>query len=235
MSADGSTVAYTRLKFDKGDIAEAVPTLYSAGGGQRSIGALQAGPLFFPSGWTSDGGALLGALLPPKSASQLVLWPLTGNTGPGGYRVLVSESNAGIWQGRASPDGRWVTFVLNRESRPGHAEIYVAPPDSPSPDRWIRVSAEHEWPDKPRWAPDGRTLYFLSRHPGANFNLWGIHFDPSAGTLAGDPFVITKMDAPALAIAPDMSNTEMQVAARHVVLTLQATAGNIWMVENVDR
>jgi hypothetical protein len=97
------------------------------------------------------------------------------------------------------------------------------------------VAPDHDSPDKPRWSADGRTLYFLSRRPGAYFNLWGVRLDPAAGKLRGDPFAITNMDTPALVISPDMISTEMQVSARHVVLTLQTTTGNIWAISNVDR
>jgi hypothetical protein len=211
--------------------------LYRAGGGQEPLGALPAGLLFFPYGWTPDGRELIGSDLPAKVAgpARLATWPVTGATKGGAGRVIVSESNASIWQGRTSHDGRWLTFLVAPHSRPGHVEIFVAPFDRPTPDRWIRVAADHEWPDKPRWAPDGRALYFLSRRPGSYFNLWGVRFDPSAGKLLGDPFAITNMNAPAFAIAPDMSNTEIQVAARHVVLTMQTTTGNIWTIANVDK
>ena len=237
VSTDGSTVAYTRVRSDgKGGVGDMLPMLYSAGGGEQSIGVPQAGVLFLPYGWTPGGRELLGSFLSVKNAfpARLAVLPIDGPAA-GRERILVSDANLALWQGRISPDGRWMTFVANRQSRPGHAEIFIAPFDRPSADRWMRVAHDHEWADKPRWAPDGRTLYFLSRRPGAYFNLWGNRFDPAAGRLLGDPFVITNMEAPARVISPDMSSTEIQVAARQVVLTMQTTTGNIWAIADVDR
>ena len=48
---------------------------------------------------------------------------------------------------------------------------------------WRRIAVNHVFPDKPRWAPDGRTLYFLSRHPGQFFNLWGVRLTRRAEDL----------------------------------------------------
>jgi Tol biopolymer transport system component len=167
--------------------------------------------------------------------ATLVLWPTTraGATGPD--RVLINERDTSIWQGRISPNGRWLAFVALRPSRPGHVELVITPFDAPSPDRWVHVAPDHEWPDKPRWAPDGRTLYFISRHPGAYFNLWGVRVDPNTGKLVGEPFAIKKIVSPALIISPDMANAEIGVASRQLVLTMQSTTGNIWMLEGVDR
>ena len=77
------------------------------------------------------------------------------------------------------------------------------------------------WPDKPRWAPDGRTLYFISRRPTWSFNLWAVRFDPERGTPVDEPFALTQFDSPSLVISPDMARSEMDVSSRHAVLTMK--------------
>jgi Tol biopolymer transport system component len=47
---------------------------------------------------------------------------------------------------------------------------------------WKRLTEEKYWADKPRWSPDGKTLYFISNHRTA-FNVWGMRFDPRRGDL----------------------------------------------------
>ena len=42
-------------------------------------------------------------------------------------------------------------------------------------------------------------------------------------------------DSPTLAISPDLARSEMDVSARHAVLTMKAVSGSIWMLDNVDR
>ena len=38
-----------------------------------------------------------------------------------------------------------------------------------------------KWADKPRWSPDGRTIYFVSRRVTGFLNVWGIRFDQTKG------------------------------------------------------
>ena len=38
-------------------------------------------------------------------------------------------------------------------------------------------------------------LYFLSRQAGF-YNVWGIHFDSTAGRVTGDRFRVTTFDSP---------------------------------------
>jgi hypothetical protein len=104
---------------------------------------------------------------------------------------------------------------------PSATEIDIAPADTSRPERWTRIAPDHAGPDKPRWAPDGRTLYFLSRHSTSYHNLWGVRFEPERGTPIGDPFALTDFDSPRLAISPDLTRSEMDVSARHAVLIIK--------------
>ena len=112
--------------------------------------------------------------------------------------------------------------------------IYVAREGSP-PAEWIRIAANHPWADKPRWAPNGRLLYFISNQGSPYFNLWAVRFDPDRGTPIGDPFQLTRFDTPGLTISPDVGASDIGISARRAVLTMQTVRGNIWMMENVDR
>jgi hypothetical protein len=94
---------------------------------------------------------------------------------------------------------------------------------------------DHIWPDKPRWSRDGRTLFFLSRHPTSRFNLWATRFDPDRGTTIGAPFPLTSFEAPNLMISPYIDTLELGLAAEQVVLPMLTVTGSIWMLENVDR
>jgi WD40-like Beta Propeller Repeat len=88
--------------------------------------------------------------------------------------------------------------------------------------------------DKPRWAPDGRALYFLSNH-GGFYNLAGIRFDPDTGATIGQPFEVTHFASPSLMITPWMARIEIGIAAHRVVLPMQSSTGSIWMLDNVDK
>jgi hypothetical protein len=125
---------------------------------------------------------------------------------------------------------------MHRErENPDTLEMFLAPAGGAPPERWTRLAADHDWPDKPRWAPDGRTLYFISRRPAAYFNVWAQRFDPDRGVPVGQPFALTSFDSPGLYISPYLERAEMDVSARHLMLTMRSVTGSIWMLEGVDR
>jgi hypothetical protein len=66
-------------------------------------------------------------------------------------------------------------------------------------------------------------------------NLWAVRFDPERGTPVGQPYPLTQFDSPSMVISPDLSRSEMDVSARHAVLTMKTVSGSIWMLDHVDR
>jgi hypothetical protein len=158
------------------------------------------------SDWTSDGSALLGSYWEPLGTGPvtLVLWPASPIAAVKPDRVLLNAPGHRFWQARFSPDGRWISFVVERPND-GGVELGVVAAGGAGPGGWTRIAADHEWPDKPRWGPDGRTLYFLSNKSAGYFNLWGVHLDPAHGKPVGEPFQITHFDSPAFMIDPDMA------------------------------
>ena len=99
---------------------------------------------------------------------------------------------------------------------------------------WIQITDGKQWDDKPRWSPDGKTIYFLSDHAGF-FNLWGIRFDPVKGKPQGEAFQVTSFDNPRLMIPGHIPIVEFDLSQDRLVLPLAQISGNIWMLDNVDR
>jgi dipeptidyl aminopeptidase/acylaminoacyl peptidase len=190
-----------------------------------------------PSDWTGDGHGMIGSYWEPIGSGPvaLALWPASGALAEKPETVLLQAPGRQFWQAMYSPDWQWISFVAVRIDRPDRLEIGVIPASGASADSWTRIAADHEWPDKPRWAPDGRTLYFLSRKPAGYFNLWGVRMDPARATPAGEPFQITSFASPDLVIDPNMSSSEMDVRGRRLLLMMRKTTGNIWMLSGVDR
>jgi eukaryotic-like serine/threonine-protein kinase len=190
--------------------------------------------MFVPTDWSAD-GRLLGSSRATRFSGDvaLALWPTTSPTADEPEQVLLARPGMNFWQASFSPNRRWVSFVMQRTDRPGPVEMVVAPASDPS--RWTRVAADHPGPDKPRWAPDGRMLYFLSRWPNSYFNLWAVRFDPEHGTVVGEPFALSDFNSPRLMISPHIDRTEMSVSSRHAVLTMESVSGSIWMLDNVDK
>jgi Tol biopolymer transport system component len=232
-SPDGRALAYAYARNSGSRIVDARVVIRQLGGGERPASGLLKSPFFFPKYWTRD-GQLLG-LYQGRERSQLALWPTTKPDASEPARVIVSHPQGSLWQPTYSPNERWLSFLLQRDSVPDGLEMYLAPADGGPPDRWTRIAADHRWPDKPRWAPDGKTFYFISRRPAGYFNLWAVRFDPDRGVPVGEPFALTSFDSPGLHISPYIERAEMDVSARHVLLTMKSVTGSIWMLEEVDK
>ncbi len=231
-SPNGQAIAYGLFRSEPGEWVLATRAL---SGPERLLGPWSSESALLPGDWTPDGAAILGSYVSPiGSDAALALWPSTSPTSKPA-QILIAEADADMWQGRFSRDGRWIAFLVQREGIGGRIELMVAPGGGGPATTWRRIAADHAWPDKPRWAPDGRTLYFLSRQHAEHFNLWGIRFDPSRGRSVGEPFVITRFESSGHTISSDIERTEMSISARRAVFTMETITGNIWMLDNVDR
>jgi len=230
-SRDSKTIAYTLFRPEPGEWGVAARAL---SGPERLLGPWSSDSAFLVSDWTRDGTAILGNYFAPiASPARLALWPsFTPSSKP--ERILMAASQASLFQGRYSPDGRWVNFVVARQGVQA-LELRVAPAGGAPSASWARLAADHLYPDKPRWTPDGRTVYFISNQHSSFFNLWGVRIDAKTGEASGDPFVITRFDSPHLMISPRVGETEIGIAARRAMLTLTTVTGNIWMLDNVDK
>jgi hypothetical protein len=63
------------------------------------------------------------------------------------------------------------------------------------PLEWCRAQAENgnvsrkrSTGGRPRWSPDGHTLYFISNHMTAFFKVWGMRFDPVDSKATSESF-----------------------------------------------
>jgi hypothetical protein len=164
------------------------------------------------------------------SNGMLVEWPIGPSAVSEPRRVLLNVEGRSFWQGRYSPDGRWVSFVAQALDGQEVLQMGVAPSSIRDGSTWSRLAADHPWPDKPRWSPDGRTLYFLSRSASGYLTLWGVRFDPARGVQAGAPFPIKAFDSPRWHIDPDLAAMELGVAKGALALPMRSVKGSIWLL-----
>jgi Tol biopolymer transport system component/DNA-binding winged helix-turn-helix (wHTH) protein len=147
-------------------------------------------------------------------------------------RKLISDAAYDIWQPHFSPNGRWIVFEATRPLTEGvESTLYVMPSAG---EQWIRITDGKQWDDKPRWSPDGRTIYFVSRR-GGFFNVWGIHFDPEKGRPAGEPFRVSAFERPNLMVPQNIQPVELSITKNRLLLTVSKVSGGIWVLDNVDR
>jgi Tol biopolymer transport system component len=230
-SADGRRLAFAKFQADK--VAIFVWTLGAPEDQQISPWSTERSLL--PTCWTPDGRAVVvSASGSAADNTPMLLWAAAGETDKP-VRVLLEQRGINFWQGQMSPNGRWLAFVPERPADPGRGRIAIAPSEGASPDRWTYVAPDSPWADKPRWAPDGRTLYFIAKGPNGYFNLTAQRFDSERGTTVGTPFALTHFDSPNLFVSPNVNQTEIGISAHRAVLTLLSISGGVWMLDGVDR
>jgi Tol biopolymer transport system component/DNA-binding winged helix-turn-helix (wHTH) protein len=146
-------------------------------------------------------------------------------------RKITSNPAFHLFQGQFSPDGRWIVFEAVKQPPTPNAEsaLYILPATGGP---WTRLAEGQHWDDKPRWSPDGKTIYFVSDR-GGFFNVWGIHFDAAKGKPVGEPFRVTAFESPALMLPSEITKVELSVTQDRLALTLEDLSGNIWVLDNV--
>ena len=186
--------------------------------------------------WLPDGTAALTSYWDPFPTGPvaLVLWPLDRGAAEAPRQVLLADPARQFWQAGFSPDGRHVSFVAAMIGGPPQLSIGVLDL-ADGATGWTRVAADHVWADKPRWAPDGRTLYFISPKPSGYYNLWGVRMDPARGTTTSEPFQITRFNSSAMMIDPNMTTSDIALVPGRLAATMARITGSIWMLSDVDR
>jgi len=182
--------------------------------------------------WSGDGKWLLMSQENSATAHADV-WLLPVASRPNAEAAaqkVTSSPEYSLYQCHFSPDGRWIIFGAwrNRSSAVESALYVMAATGGP----WIRITDGKRWDDKPRWSPDGKTIYFVSGR-GGFFNVWGIRFDAVKGKPVGDPFQVTSFKSPSLMVPTNIPPVELSLTQEKLVLTITEVSGSIWILDNV--
>ncbi len=230
-SPDGARIAYRRSKPLSGEHQLMIWSSPS----QKEEPVTEASTVSkTPQDWSPDGKSLLVSVGDSTTHKAEVWLVPTNSTSPDAQpaRKIISDPNHSLWEEHFSPNGRWIVFEASRnQSRSWESTLYVMAADGGA---WIHITDGKYWDDKPRWSPDGKTIYFLSSR-GGFFNVWGIHFDPTKGEIVGDPFAVSAFNSPSLMIPRHMGRVELSLTQDRLVLSVAQVSGNIWMLNNVNR
>jgi dipeptidyl aminopeptidase/acylaminoacyl peptidase len=108
---------------------------------------------------------------------------------------------------QVSPDGKWIAFVLRKtdlEENKGRTDLWLVGADGTA----LRRLTSHKASDSnPRWAPDGRSIWFVSARSDTS-QVWRIAID------GGEAEQVTEqpLDVGNLIVAPD---------GRHIAFTME--------------
>jgi Tol biopolymer transport system component/DNA-binding winged helix-turn-helix (wHTH) protein len=217
ISHDGSRIAYTVQ-----DRAEHAIYVVPSTGGKATQVASESGWIF---DWTPDNRYLL---YHPKEGDHPDLKCLDLQS-----RVISSclgKTGAYVFQSKVAPGGRWLAFEAFFTSS-GDSRLYIVRAENgiPAPNAdWIQVTEEHGWADKPRWSPDGNTMYFVSKRDGF-LCIWAQRLDPATKHPAGAPLPIYHFHSNRLSLnAIGGGLLEIDVANDGIVMNLAEFTGNIW-------
>jgi DNA-binding winged helix-turn-helix (wHTH) protein/Tol biopolymer transport system component len=228
-SPDGTRLGYVRMK----PTGEVQAVIWSKDRGEEPL--TNPSPLgMFVFDWSRDGKSLLLSRDNPEG-HQSEIWemPATGSDAEAKERKLIGcDTKTSLWQSRYSPDGRWIVFEAEQFKSGHQSAIYVTSSDGGGP--WTQITEGKHWDDKPRWSPDGRTIYYLTERKGF-FNVWGIHFDPAKGKSEGEPFQVTTFDNPKLMVADVLSTVGLSLTEDKLFVSVAQVSGSIWVLDNVDR
>ena len=148
------------------------------------------------------------------------------------WRSAPLAAVGGLRRAHFSPDGQWVAFLDQSTNLTRLESVLYLTRVTGGP--WIRVTDGKFWVDKPRWGPDGKTIYFLSRE-GGFYDVWGIRFDSEEGKTVGESFRTTNFGSPALMVPNDMDKVGLSLTKDKLMLTLTEASGSIWVLNDVER
>lgn len=148
------------------------------------------------------------------------------------FRKIAAKADHYLWQPHFSPDGRWVVFLDQSTHLVSTQSIIQVTSATGGP--WIPVTDGKFWDDKPQWADDGKTLYFLSRQ-GGFYDVWGVRFNSAEGKVAGDRFRVTNFASSSLMVPNNMGDVELSITRDKLALSMSQVSGSIWVLNDVDQ
>jgi serine/threonine protein kinase/Tol biopolymer transport system component len=154
---------------------------------------LNAQPIMYPSDWSADGKYL--TYYRTSAAGKLVEWAVAIG---GGDPVELPHEEYNQSQGQFSPDGKWLAYVSDES---GMSQVYV----QSFPERGGKWQVSSAGGTQPRWARDGKELYFLA--PDRKLMAAAVAESDGFEVRGVEPLFATTLDLSALrqtyAVAPD--------------------------------
>jgi len=228
-SPDGTRVAYQRTRnASTGVKAErAISILAVADRQERSL-AVPDNAMMVPGDWQADGLALLGGCrLAANPTMGTCLMPIDGRE----VRQLAYDDHGDQFQQRFSPNQQWISFMAIPVGDRSSTTVYVMPAKGGAR---IAMTDGGSFDDKPRWGPDGRTLYFTSNRGGRS-EVWARRFDPASGVPVGEVFRVTSFDRGPRMLAPALDQASMALSTNRIYLPMYEPSGHIWILDEVDK
>lgn len=168
--------------------------------------------------WSADGSKLV--VQRPQAL-------FVADLATGREAALARHPNWNLFNGRFSPDGRWVVFQTTNSAT--LRQIYAVPVGESAAipvSRWIPIVTD--FGVQPSWSTDGRGIYHFSLRDGF-FCGWVQPIDPATAKPVGEPRVVQHFHEPRLRAASAAIVTN-DVRGNYLYVTLTERQGHIWML-----
>jgi len=224
-SPDGSTLAYRWQAADGTRFMVRLMDVQT--GAERDITSSFPTSEYTPFWWTADGQAVLASLeykaADGVNAYAIAQLPLQSSDHKA--KVIAANNKFQLWQSSVSRDGRWIVFVAQPLDNTW-SSLMVMPAGG---GQWKSITDQLGWDDKPRWSPDGRTIYFLSRRSG-EFEVWALPFNPQAGAAAGAPRQLTHLSDAQRHIFRGTGWLEFAISSTQLAVPIEDLASRVSVV-----
>jgi hypothetical protein len=221
VTPDGRKVAYNTA--DSRGVFAYIDVVPSGGGVPERL-CDDCGNLW---GWSSDGRLILFVVeCQPRLAFVGAVDTVAHMTVD-----FLKHPRYSLVQAHLSPDDKW-TVVVAQDFGPGRTQILLVPRTgtvAPPEDEWIAVTDGSSFEDKPRWSPDGRTIYFTSDRDSFRC-LWAQRLDPVTRHPVGPPLHVYPFHTARRSLLnTGVLRLEIAVARDKIVFNLGEITGNIWL------
>ncbi len=231
-SSDGTQVSYLRRPRTQTGRAQGSLVVLAVDRGEERVLTPPDRPQIIPADWSADGRWLLGGCPQPATRRvQTCMIDVTENAAPRMVRRLTNDPVHNHFEQRFSPDGRWISFIAVNGADAGVSQVLIMPANGGA---WQPITDGLSYDDKPHWAPDGKTLYFVSHRSGV-LNVWGRRFDPLAAAPIGSIFRVTGFNSPRQMISTQLSAMQIALTSNRLFLPITEAQSELWILENVDR
>ena len=134
-----------------------------------------------------------------------------------------------VFDAEVSPDGGWIALAVGLPG--GMAQLRVVPlASSGPPNEGKPISEPEAYLAAPRWSPNGRILYFLSRRDD-RICLWAQPLDAATKLPAGEAFAVLHAHRNPLKFWGPRGAFTLAVAKERLVLNAAEIRGDIYLAK----